>query len=1454
MKHIVLVFTAILFLSGSLRASPPDCVFEHYTSLDGMPHNAVSDIHQDGKGFVWLCTWYGLSRFDGYTFHNYLTLPGDYSPLSHNRFLRITEDVRGYLWLTTYDNKLYRFDKTKEEFTGIPHSLPGFEGKDYRVETYLGASDGATWISIAGAGLIRASQDDPSKPIAAATYFDSPALGKRVTLMMEDSRGRIWAASESGVAVLTPENGEYTARAIYDKPVTQLVEINEGVCMVSKGKLVIADKETLKPAEHAMPQGEQVQTITPGPNHINLYIGTLRSGVAHFDTKTGLFRLDGHNIGRVRNMVFDSHATLWVTTDRAGITRYDKQARTYKSFEQKMNVVSYYVDTMTKIVERDDRVWIKMNRVGFGYYDRERDEVMPFYNDPAQGGARFRNGVVCFTVDSSNVLWMSTQTRGLEKVTVIRQLAQVFGPGNGENLAGREIRALATDRDKVIWAGNKDGGLFCYDTLYRPVRRFPDARHPQPIGRVYAIFQDSRDDMWIGTKGNGLLRMQRRGGEVWEITRFTHSASDPWSLSHDDVYSVAEDAKGRIWVATFGGGINLLEWTDGKPRFYNPSNSFPNYPAGTGERARYLLLKNATTMIAATIEGLIFFDPSQQPDKMTFTTVQKIPGDRNSLGNNDVIHMFKDYRGRVWLSTFGGGLNLMRETAKDETPRFQIFASEEGLSSNIVFAATQDYNGNIWLSTENGISCFVPSTGTFSNYSKYDGIPAAGFSEATAVTDATGNVLFGGMDGIWCINPDSVDARRDNFMLTFTGLQVRNEDVSPGEKSPLQSSITECEAITLPYDYSVLRIEYASLNSRMQPSVSYMYTLEGYERDWNMAHKERSASYSNVPPGTYDLRVSCYADDNPMQRQQITMRITILPPPWRTGWAYLIYVVIGLSLLWVVMKTLVTMFSLRHKVQLEEQMTELKLGFFTNISHELRSPLTLILGGIDEVRKREALTARGETNIRLAQKNAQRMLTMINQLLDFRKIVGGKMELKVAQVDISQLAADAAEVYTEMATERNVAFTVKLPLENFMVWVDPERIGSVIDNLLSNAFKFTPEGGAITLSVESMPGSRFFIRVSDTGIGITKENMIRIFEHFGQTSSSVWSNMKGSGIGLSLCKEIVALHKGRIDVDSRPDEGAVFTVTLPIGDASLSKGAGYASGQPKSTPKPAPDASAAAPAPKPAAPITREVSTKGPDALTVMVVEDNKDVRAFLHNLLIDEFNIIEAEDGALALQMLQGGAAPDVVVTDLMMPNMDGIELTGAIRDDFDLSHLPVIILTARSAVESRISATRYGADDYITKPFNAEHLMASIGNLLTRRRRLTEKYSAAAAAASPGKVIDLSPGEILVTDRDEEFIRTAMEWIGANIENPELTIDQLATHLGMGRTTMYKKLKSLTGKSPVELIKDYRIAKARLLLETGQFTVSEVAYKVGFSDPSYFSKCFKEHFHVSPVDYLKK
>lgn len=1427
------------------RATPPQCLFQTYSTLDGMTHDRIADIYTDSRGFVWVCTWYGVSRFDGYTFKNFSTTPGDFSPLSHHRFISVSEDSNGHLWFTTYNFHVYRLNRYTEQFEDVVSLVGGVDSQHYRMTHCLHDGRGNTWVAIAGLGVARFSDADDASPVRIDAFFDAPALGGDVTAMYVDDGGDAWIAAADG-RLNRVDAGERTARTLCEtaSPAFSFTADAEYVYCATADEVVRTGRRdgTLTRLPGG---GAPLTAIVADSVRRTVYAGS-RSGELYRVSGDRLARLNpkGARPRRIRDLAADSHGIVWVTSAETGITRYNPATDDYKHFEQQPYTVSYNIDTLTKIAEGGGLLWIKMNNWGFGYYDRERDEVEPFYNDPRQPNCQMTNAVVRFDVHD-DVLWLSTyHERGLRKAVILRQPAEVFTlDSKSPNPLSGEIRALMTDSRGRMWVGTRDGELIAFDAANKPVYTLP-AQGRRGTGMIYALKEDSSGNIWVGTKGEGLYRMTPGDGG-FEVTHFTHSDTDVWSLSDDQVYCVEEDGAGRIWVATYGGGINLLEDPAGHC-FVHAGNLMTHYPLDEAGRVRWLLYDRPDRMFAATVDGLLVFDPGASAKLMRFRLVQKIPGDAESLGNNDIIQMLRDSEGRIWLATFGGGLNLISGYDGEGMPRFRCYDKTAGLAGNICMALTEDRQGDMWVSTHNAVSRFDPRRGIFSNYYLYDNMRNAVFSEATALTAPQGDVLFGSGRHLYRFDPDEVRAAKIDYELRFTGLDVRNKPVAAGRRSPLAESVTEADRIVLPYNFSNFRMEFASLNFAIQHIVGYMYKLEGYDQDWNISGNTNRATYSNVPIGRYTLHVKAFVGNADAAGEGITIGVEVLPPPWLTWWAKTLYVLLALAVAAVAFRIAGSVIRIRREASVEQNMTDLKLRFFTNISHELRTPLTLILGGIEDARKHDELSPRGESSLTLAHRNAKRMLTLINQLLDFRKIVKDKMELKISRVDLVPLVEDAIDDFRELAAERRIELLFTVSRRSVLVWVDIERMESVVYNLLSNALKFTPNGGRIEAILSLREEEEcVLLTVRDTGIGIPKDKQGMIFERFAQASRAVDSNMKGSGIGLSLCRDIVALHHGEISVESRPGEGSAFTVKLCLGNAHFGMEQIDFSGAGTGDRRNDYMVSDFTPADS-----QRRNDVQPPkDAQKILLVEDNRELRIFMYNSLIDTYHVVEADDGVEALEKIRS-EMPDIVVTDLMMPRMDGIELIDKVRHDFTMSHIPIVMLTARHSPDDRVKAMEFGADGYITKPFSIELLLARIDNLLTQRRKLFEKFSSQSAR---NKIAELVVEDVVVTDRDEEFMKNVMAWLGENVENSELTIDQLASHLGLGRTTMYNKLKSLTGKSPVELIKEYRITKSKLLLRTGQFSVSEVAYKVGFSDPGYFSRCFREQYHMSPAEYLK-
>ena len=1427
LKILALALTMLLAASSAsfVHAAPVklDCIFEHYSSDDGLPHNSIADIHQDRNGYIWLATWYGLSRFDGSSFVNHTVLPGDYANLTHNRILSIDEDNLGYLWLTTYDYRLYRFDTSTEEFVGIPDGIAGSGYRNQKVTTFHCASDGNTWVSMPKIGLFRVSPD-----LQMQDWFNSPKTGREVSAIYEDLDGVVYAVSEVGITAFRDGNPDLLSR---ESEVVGFETSGDRLYFLLEHSLLVVDKKSGRQTNLPFDDKLKATTISlTGSGQKSLYIGFDSGTVASLDMDSLALDYHREDMGRVRYLFPDPEGLLWIATDRTGIWSYDDGGRGFRHYEHPRNVMGYYVDTLARVVNHDGRMWIKMNNYGFGWYDRENDTIVPLYNVKDMPGSRFMNGVACYEIDESGVLWFSTVQRGLERVTFITPRVETVVPPtrSDEPFAASEIRAVLRDSHDYVWVAAKSRELYRYSPDMSSCYRVPGC---ESFGIVYSIFEDDRGNIWLGSKGDGAVRLELSGDGVnYRARYFRHSDDDRNSLSSDNIYSITQDKDGRMWFGTWGGGLSMLESPDSSS-FRTVYDDFPDYPLENGDRVRYVWCMPDGRMLVATIAGLIWFYPDATPELTKFHFVQKIPGDIHSLGNNDIIYIFDDSAGDTWLCTFGGGINRIH--FEGDVPRYDIVSTADGLSSNIVLSAVADSTGDIWLATETGISRLRRGDSSVTNYTKYDGIVSTTFSEATCTRLRDGDIVFGTLNNLYRLDPADFSYSAAPKRLTFTGFRIDGDRVHP-----------DGGRFVIPSGYSFFRIDFASLNFRIQNKIRFEYKLEGYDKNW-IASESGSVTYSRIPHGNYRFTVRASTVDGNPETETISLNLRVRPSVWVSTPAKILYFLAVALVLLILFKMLLTSVKLKNDMALEQNLNDLKARFFTNISHELRTPLTLILGGVEEIRKDSPRDGKSAYSVNMVYRNVRRMMTLVDQLLDLRRIDSGKMKLQVRRIDLVKLLQSVSDDFKDMAREHRMELRLSHSADSLLIWGDEGRLEALIYNLLSNAFKYTADGGCIEAGIYWKEGDgsvRLIVR--DNGVGIPRDKRAAIFEPFIQASDASAKGMPSSGIGLSFCKEIVELHGGSIAVDSQVGRGSEFTVTLPLGRDHFKEGsAEFVDDAMIADDRPAGTGGG------------KLHSTYPEGALKVLVVEDNTELCVYIYNSLIDRYEVRDAFNGKEALEIIASGWMPDMVITDLMMPVMDGIEFTNRIRGDFNTSHIPIIMITAKHESDTHLQAMKYGADGYIAKPFSMELLTAKMENLLQRRQTLISKISESSRNGdSRSALVNISPDEIVITDRDEKLIKKVMDWLEENIADPSVGVENLATYLGMSRTAMYNKLKGLTRKSPVELIQDFRLERATVYLRSGQYSVSEICYKVGFSDPVYFSRSFKKHFGMTPTDYIKK
>ena len=1062
-------------------------------------------------------------------------------------------------------------------------------------------------------------------------------------------------------------------------------------------------------------------------------------------------------------------------------------------------------------------------------------------------------------------------------------------PHEYESLSN-EVRSVCEDKQGNLWVGLKDGMIRLYDSNRKFIGHLTGngtiSMTGTPMeGTAYFIMQDSKGIIWIATKGNGLVRAEQISptSMSYKLTRYQHDSNDMYSLSDNNVYCVYEDHHGRIWAATFAGGINYISQGEhGETVFINHRNNLKGYPIDVCYKARFITSDNNGRLWVGTTTGAVAFDENfKKPEDIQFHHFSRVPNDTKSLSNNDVHWIIATQQKELYLATFGGGLNKLISISENGHGEFKSYSVLDGLSSDVLLSIREDHKQNLWISTENGICKFVPSGERFENYDERSISFRVRFSEAASTLTSGGDMLFGTSNGLFMFTPDSI--RKSSYVppVVFSKLMVANEDVIPGEKSILKVDLDDTQELVLSHDENIFSVQYAALDYTNPQNIQYAYILDGFEKQWTFADRQRSVTYTNLPKGDYIFRVRSTNSDGVWVDNERILNITILPSFWETPLAYVLYVCFVLLIIFVAVYILFTIYRLKHEVSVEQQISDIKLRFFTNISHELRTPLTLIAGPVEQVLKNDKLPADAREQLVVVERNTNRMLRLVNQILDFRKIQNKKMKMQVQQLNVVAFVRKIMDNFESVAEEHNIDFLFQTEKEALNLWVDADKFEKIVFNLLSNAFKYTPNGKMITVFIREDEGT-VSVGVQDQGIGIAENKRKSLFVRFENLVDKNIFNQASSGIGLSLVKELVEMHKATISVDSRLGEGSCFKVDFLKGKEHYNSSVEFiledsvaplsmerivdianSSLQTEAAIADAPDLEVSA---------VKEEAEESSSKELMLLVEDNQELRSFLRRIFASTYRVVEASEGmegwSKALKYL-----PDIIISDVMMPEKDGIEMTRELRADMTTSHIPIILLTAKTTIESKLEGLEYGADDYITKPFSATYLQARVENLLMQRKKLQNFYRdslthvtvsetpvaqgetlAGHASAEPVSSAAEEPAMPEMSPNDRKFMDKLVDLMEQNMDNGELVVDDLVRELAVSRSVFFKKLKTLTGLAPIEFIKEMRIKRAAQLIETGEFNMTQISYMVGINDPRYFSKCFKAQVGMTPTEYREK
>ena len=1119
----------------------------------------------------------------------------------------------------------------------------------------------------------------------------------------------------------------------------------------------------------------------------------------------------------VQSIYQDDSGTLWIGSFGGYLLKLDPVTGQSEYFVLEDRKTSEKFPIQSICEEDDNTLWVGTYS-GLVLFDKTSGKILQHHVfDENFNESLSDNKVTRVFKDRSGSLWIGTLAGGLNKLnrtkvsfnTIVRNVW-----GAEKTYFQIPFSDMVVSRTGSLLAGTMNGieEIKPYENLIK--------LHP-PFKAINTLIEDNQGNLWIAIKqfsGGGFYKRDIKGS-IYPVIDSTGN------IFNKEIQCIYEMKNGRIF---FGSEFDIFEIDPGKN---SASFVFRN-------NRRILSMGediNDVLCFGTMAGGFLLCDPDK---KIILKHYLPDENDPFSISDNSIINVYLDNKERLWLAT---SLGLNKYDRNNE--RFICYDEKNGLANNIIFKIMEDDEGNLWLGTATGISKFNPDTEVIKNYdASYGLVPSHHY---TGGKSSNGELFIKARTGITYFHPDSI---KDNPFIppvVVTELKVSNE------LHPFSSEVE------LSYDENYLSLEFAALSYISPQKNKYAYKMEGVDKDWVYPGGRRYAAYTNLKPGEYVFKVKASNNDGVWNEEGTSLSITILPPWYQTYWAYAAYLLAVILLIYSWRRYDLKRQNLKYQLKLEhahaekqEELSRMKSRFFTNISHEFRTPLTLIIGPAEKIIESPS----APDTIKQAgiiKHNAFRLLGLINQLLDISKLDEGKLKLQVSKRNLVSFVRGLVMNFESFAESKDIILSVKSEIEEIELYFDKEQMEKILTNIISNAFKFTPEGGKITVNICESYLNKAVIKIKDTGIGIPERELRKLFDRFYQVDSSQTRAHEGTGIGLALTKELVELHKGKISVDSKEGEWTEVTIELPLGrdhfnvdeviaeelQLEIEGDKKYLKEQFIS------DQTISQSTELPIEQLDTLFEKPDEDKLIILVVEDNADVRQYIKDSLGKEFIIEEAANGEQGVRKAEM-IIPDLIICDIMMPKMDGFQMTKILKTDEKTNHIPIILLTAKSDQDSKFEGLRTGADDYLIKPFNIRELQLRINNLITIRKTLQEKYSG---------IIKINPeAEKKLSDVNEKFINRVIPIIQQHLAQEEFSIEEFSKELGMSRKQLYKKLKALTGKSPSRYVRSFRLSVAKEMIKEHKGNISEIAYSVGFSSPIYFSKCFKDEFGYPPSELL--
>ncbi|MDC2177436.1 hybrid sensor histidine kinase/response regulator transcription factor [Bacteroides thetaiotaomicron] len=1311
--------------------------------------------------------------------------------LSQSTVFSIDQDKRGNMWFATYDG------------------VNKYDGYAFTVYQH--------------------NEDDPN------------SIANDISRIVKtDSQGRVWIGTRDGLSRYDEEKDIFQ-NFFYEKngkhlQVNGIEEISPEQLLIStpEGLIMFDIKESKFIDDSFSTAMHKTIASTLYRQDDQIYIGTSTDGLYTYSITQKTFEKVIPILGtkQIQAILQQSPTRIWVATEGAGLFLINPKTKEIKNYlhspSNPKSISSNYIRSLA--MDSQNRLWIGTFN-DLNIYHEGTDSFASYSSNPVENGSLSQRSVRSIFMDSQGGMWLGTYFGGLNYYHPIRnRFKNIRNIPYKNSLSDNVVSCIVEDKDKNLWIGTNDGGL----NLYNPItQRFTsytlqEDESARGIGsnNIKAVYVDEKKSLvYIGTHAGGLSILHRNSGQV---ENFNQRNSQ---LVNENVYAILPDGEGNLWLGTLSA---LVRFNPEQRSFTTIEKEKDGTPV-VSKQITTLFRDSHKRLWIGGEEGLsVFKQEGLDIQKASILPVSNV----TKLFTNCI---YEASNGIIWVGT-REGFYCFNEKDK----QIKRYNTTNGLPNNVVYGILEDSFGRLWLSTNRGISCFNPETEKFRNFTESDGLQSNQFNTASYCRTSVGQMYFGGINGITTFRPELLLDNPYTPPVVITKLQLFNKVVRPDDETGiLTKNISETKSITLKSWQTAFSIEFVVSNYISGQHNTFAYKLEGYDKEWYYLTDSRTVSYSNLPQGTYQFLVKAANSDGKWNPIPTALEIIVLPIWYKTWWALLIFFATFAGFITFVFRFFWMRKSMEAQLEIErrdkehqEEINQMKMRFFINISHELRTPLTLILTPLQEIINK--ISDRWTRNqLEYIQRNANRLLHLVNQLMDYRRAELGVFELKAKKGNAHQLIQDNFLFYDKLARHKKITYTLHSELEDKEVLFDANYLELIVNNLLSNAFKYTESGQSITVTLKEENGW-LLLQVSDTGIGIPINKQGKIFERFYQ----IESEHVGSGIGLSLVQRLIELHHGRIELDSEENKGSTFSVYLPQ-DLSVYKPSELASNNEQNEEEQVYSTNSKAMYFIDTEKVENESVESGDKKRgTILIVEDNNEIRRYLSNGLADLFNTLEAGNGEEALEKLKDNEV-DVIVTDVMMPVMDGIKLCKNVKQNIRTCHIPVIILSAKTDIKDQMEGLQMGADDYIPKPFSLAILTTKIQNMMRTRRRMLDKYA---------KSLEVEPEKITFNAMDEALLKRAMAIVEKNMDNIEFSTDEFAREMNMSRSNLHLKLKAITGESTIDFIRKIRFNEAAKLLKDGRYTVAEVSTMVGFNTPSYFATSFKKYFGCLPTEYIKK